>query len=284
MVYLVLAVFSSSLVTVLLKLSQKNSTDEMRVASFNYLSAFAVAFIMFFTTRNNQSFIASRDNLGTALFMGIFAGVIYLLGFVSIQKSVLYNGVATTGAVSKLGTVIPVLLSFIVFREKMNAFKTTGIFLSIISILMLAIKTENKESRRRSAILLFWVLVFVGMAEFSNKIFENNWHESLKNFFLTVVFATAFVLSFFFANFRNLTKIPKSALFGIAVGIPNLFSSFFLISSFKYFPAAVAFSFYSVGSILIMSLAGWILFGEEMRKTKIISLVFISVSLVFMNL
>lgn len=294
MLYLFLAIISSSCVAVFLKIANLLDCDRMKVASFNYLSAFAAALFLLFTDgfdpetgrsvctlifKNPSNFFFIWSTL-----IGLAGGLMYLLGFLSIQSSIRENGVALTGAVSKLGVVLPVVLSYFLFKEEMTYLKTTGVLLSMAAVVFLSLPAKKEKLKKKSTLIIIWVLLAVGLAEFSNKLFENYAPEIYKNLFLPTVFATAFSLSAVMGGFRKTAKFKKSALAGFAVGVPNLFSSFFLISSFRHYPAAVAFSVYSVGSILLITVAGAVFFKEKISANKYVSLAAISLSLILMNL
>ncbi|MBN1619492.1 hypothetical protein JW890_02105 [candidate division WOR-3 bacterium] len=305
MIYLLLAVLSSSSVAAILKISEQKQCERLKVASFNYLSAFLIASALLMAENfSSQTAVGildhgSRHGLtgfftsGTEKFFvlwslttGLAGGILYLSGFLAIQSSIKENGMALTGAVSKLGAVLPVVLSFFLFREKMSAAKTAGTALSIASLLIISGQKGGLSSGKKHALVFIWVLFSVGAAEFSNKLFENFAPESYKRLFLFCVFSTALVLSASLGGFRLRKKniFLKSAAAGILVGVPNLFSSYFLISSFKFYPAAVAFSVYSVGSILTMTLAGALFFRERISRCKYLALVLICISLILMNL
>ncbi|MBN2364311.1 hypothetical protein JXL83_09280 [candidate division WOR-3 bacterium] len=294
MLYILLAIISSSCVAVFLKIADLLGCDRMKVASFNYLSAFATALFLLFTDGFNpetggSAFTLIFKNPSNFFFIwstftGLAGGVMYLLGFLSIQSSIRENGVALTGALSKLGVVLPVVLSYFLFKEQMSLLKTNGVLLSMAAVFFLSLPSKKEKLRKKTTLIILWVLLATGLAEFSNKLFENYAPEIYKNLFLATVFATAFLLSAVMGGFRKTEKLKKNALAGFVVGIPNLFSSFFLISSFRQYPAAVAFSFYSVGSILLITVAGAVFFKEKISAKKFVSLTAISLSLILMNL
>ena len=73
-------------------------------------------------------------------------------------------------------------------------------------------------------------------------------------------------------------------LFGILVGIPNYFSAKFLLGALETLPAVIVYPVYSVGSILVVTLAGVLLFRERLEKRQWIGLAAILAALVLLNL
>ena len=73
-------------------------------------------------------------------------------------------------------------------------------------------------------------------------------------------------------------------IFGLLVGIPNFFSSKFLLRSLSEIAAVVAFPAYSVGGILVVTLAGVLVFRERLAKRQWVALGLILLALVLLNL
>lgn len=71
---------------------------------------------------------------------------------------------------------------------------------------------------------------------------------------------------------------------GAAVGIPNLFSSFFLISALNNLNTAVVFPIFSAGSIVLIAAAGYIFFGEELNNKEWISIFLTVLALILVNI
>ena len=73
-------------------------------------------------------------------------------------------------------------------------------------------------------------------------------------------------------------------LYGALIGIPNFFSSKFLIAALKDVPAVIAYPTYSVATILIVTLAGVFIFKETLSKRQWYALIAILVALVLLNI
>ena len=71
----------------------------------------------------------------------------------------------------------------------------------------------------------------------------------------------------------------EDVLFGALIGIPNYYSSRFLLKSLSYVPAIVAYPTYSVSAIVLVSIAGVLLFGEKMNVRRKIAIALVLVAL-----
>lgn len=76
----------------------------------------------------------------------------------------------------------------------------------------------------------------------------------------------------------------KELLTGVSVGIPNLFSSFFLIRALKTIKTAVAFPIYSAVTVVLISIGSLILFQEKLDRKDTIAIVMTVLALVLINI
>jgi len=276
------------------------------VTSANYFTAFTVSLFMFFYNNsfsnlsfkasfnkfakefisvviNNSGLFSKESSIAWAIVVGIFAGIFFFLSFIYYQKSVKENGVGLSGTFGKLGILIPMIFSIVIWSEFPSPLQWFGIILSLTSILIVNLSIKDLSSRtfNNSLILLFF---FGGMAEFSNKIFQKYALTDYKDLFLFFVFIVAFAISISFTLKEKIKVTKRDVLLGIAVGIPNLFSSYFLILALNYMTSSVAFPIYSAGSILLINLGGFIIFKEKLSKKETFAILMTILALILINL
>ena len=160
-----------------------------------------------------------------------------------------------------------------------------GIFLALISILLASIDFSHPSGILTGfqPVLLILFLT-VGLSEFSNKVYQKYGVLEMKSLFLFFVFTTALLISGW-KTFSSKKKIRVShVLTGIAVGIPNYFASFFLILSLSKLKTAVVFPVYSAGTIVLISLAGWLFFKEKLKTRERIAVGLTVSALVLVNI
>ena len=71
---------------------------------------------------------------------------------------------------------------------------------------------------------------------------------------------------------------------GVLAGIPNYFSSYFLLKALIRLPAMLVYPVFSVGTILLVMGAGALFFKERLGRRQWIGLVMILIALVLLNL
>lgn len=298
MLYLVLATLCSVSIILFLRFSEGINLNRYVVTSANYLIASVITFflviksgvflsyegLMGFFSESGNVFVNSRifSELASAwwaLFLGVVAGSFFFLAFIYYQKSLKESGVAVTGVIGKLSVVVlPPLLAIILWNEIPDVVRWFGITFAVISIMLSGKNTEKAHWRPGITVILFFM--FSGCAEFFNKLFQKYATLSARPVFLFSVFFSAFLISI---PFIMKSDKPKGIEIGIgfAVGIPNLFSSFFLISALNSVPAAVAFPLYGIGSLVLISIGGMFLFNEflDMKGWLMIMSAVISITL-----
>jgi multidrug transporter EmrE-like cation transporter len=303
-IYLFLAVLSSASIAMILKFSETKNFNRYAVTTMNYIVAFSISLALSplslsgdlsfsLSSLMNEFNLVSPDKLSVAgsftwaVITGLVGGLLYFLGFIFIQKSIKINGVGITGAVGKIGILIPMLLSLFLWKEIPNSIQTLGILLAISAIILINISFKDIKRLKGFNYIIILLFFIAGFAEFSNKIFEKYSLLEHKSFYLFTVFFSAFWISLFFTvkEIRKGVKITKNdILTGFLVGIPNMFASYFLIMSFEYYKATVAFPIYSSGSILLISIGGVVLFKEKLKRKEIVAICMIIAAVVLMSI
>ena len=270
MFYLFLATLCSATIALIFKHTESSNSNRYLITSSNYFIAFAISlFIMLYKNLlsgivkadsffNEFKFLLSQESyilspyssIIWGVVVGSIAGFFFFSSFIYYQKSVKDNGVGISGTFAKLGILIPMIFSIIIWKEFPETLQWIGIGLSLISIVIVNLSSQSLErfDIKPTLILLF---ILGGMAEFSNKIYQNYALNDYKAVFLFCIFFVAFSISIIFTLKNKARFNMKDILTGFAVGIPNLFSSYFLILSLDTVKASVAYPVFTAGSILL---------------------------------
>lgn len=226
----------------------------------------------------------SLASLGWAAAVGIPAGVLYFLGFIYLQKGVRDSGVSLAGSFSKLGVLVPMMLSILFWHEVPTPVQWVGIALALGSILLASLDVSHpRRAFAAFSPVLIMLFLIVGLAEFSNKIYQRFGTLEAKSLFLLFVFGVALLVSLV-KSLRAGRIRAGHFLTGLAVGVPNYFASHFLILSLSELRTAVVFPIYSAMTIVLISLAGWLGFGERLRVRERWAVALTVVALVLVNL
>ncbi|TQQ84066.1 DMT family transporter [Peptacetobacter hominis] len=300
MFYLLLAIICSGSIALVFKVSEMKNCNRYLVTTINYLTAFIISSVVFFsseltlpssldglwsaTAGNFGGNLTPLGSIGASIVLGIITGLLFFVSFIIYQKSISECGASLSGMFSKMGILIPMIFSIFIWNEIPSAIKWLGIILSFASIVIVNVNPANiKESAFRPILLILCVLY--GTADFMNKVFQKYALVEYKNLFLLIVFlsATIFSLSLLVKN-RDKGINLFGCFIGLCAGIPNMFASFFLIDSLKSLEAAVVYPMYSAGGVVFIMAMSYILFKERLTKKELFAAGLTIVSMVIINL
>lgn len=277
MVYLILAVCSSMLVSVVMRLSEERTSGGVSKLAVNYLMCTLLS--AFYA--GTRDFVPQADGIGFALFLGAVSGALYLGSFMLLQWNIGVNGVVLPATFMKLGVVVPTLLAIVLFGETPRLFQVLGVIGAIAAILL--IQMEKGQSRAKNALGLIALWLGGGVTDTMAKFYDAWGSAALENHYLLYTFAVALLLCAALALIRREKVSLADVGFGLLLGIPNYYSARFLLLSLSEVPAVVAYPSYSVGTIVLVTLAGRMLFKERLSRRQLMSMGVILVSLVLLN-
>lgn len=278
MLYLMLAIISSALISLLMRWSEKYSKSNLAMLAMNYLMCCLMAGVF---SGDQGLFPREAEGLGITLILGVIGGAVYLAAFLMMQWNIAKSGVLLSSTFMKLGILVPTILSVLIFMDAAGPLKWAGVFVAAAAIVIMN-GGGKLEWRHAGGLLL--LLLCGGCADFMSKLFDELAPADLKGPFLFYIFATALILCLIFCLLKGQKPGVGDVLFGLAIGIPNYFSSHFFLTALETVPPMAAFPSFSVGTVLLVAPAGILLFGEKLNRRKIISLVLILASLVLLNL
>ncbi len=267
-VYIVLCAATSVLIAHLLKVIEFKNFDTIRVLTINYLVAFTVAF----GTSGLNSFAELQiADISGPLFLAAFTGFFFIANFFIYSKSVFHNGVGISIAAMRISLLIPVLLSTLWYLEYLDFWQWIGVSLVFVTLFLLL---PNKRKMLREPFSAAWLLLLLflgtGIGDASLKVYEAEFSGLLsKQQFMGFVFLTAFLLGVVTIAVRNRWAFTKGELLlGIAIGIPNLYTSIFLIEALERMSGGVVYSSVNVLTVLGGTILGVMKWGDRLTKVQ----------------
>lgn len=279
MLFLILAIFSSAMVSIVMRLSDRRVTNNFGMLVMNYLMC---SLLSAGSVRLGHLFDPSDPQLAITTAMGCFNGVLYLTSFVLLQVNVRRNGVVLSSTFMKLGLLATMVVSVCFYGEVPNVAQAVGFVLAVAAIILINYRKGEAKTGFRAGLL--WLLLCGGMADAMSKIFEESGVPGMEGQFLFFTFGTALVFCIL-CMIVNGQRIGKwEAFFGLLIGVPNFYSSKFLLRALEDVAAVIAYPVYSVAGILVVTMAGVLLFRERLEKRQWVALTIILMALILLNL
>jgi len=280
MIYLFLTIICSSCIALILKQSDSNKGNPLVLLAANYFVCTIVSFIYLIRTNIFFDF--------ELILFGVILGGLFVITFFSFAKAVSLAGTALATVSSRLSVIVPIIFTFIIFSESPNFYQFIGIILAFCTILLFyfSLKENNKNrlQEKKNYIYLLVVLVGIGINDFCLKIFEHHYTEEYKSLFLVSIFFSAFLYTAIILLIKKIKPDTRTLILGSILGVPNVYSTYFLIAALGQLPAIIVYPSTNIGIIVVTTFLATMIFKESLNKYAHFSLAVGIVSIVLLTL
>ena len=278
MIYLLFAVLCGSSINLGFALAGKKNLDNLNTTLLNYIAACGISAVGFLMKMQGGQERAFTGHITVPL--ALFAGVIYLVCLLFVQKAISQTGPSATTMFNRLSMVFPVLVSIFVFHEHAGIVRWLGIALAIASLIIF-----NWEGGVRFQGVLMQLWISGGFAELCNSLFARLCPQEDKPFYMTLVFGTAGLLTAALLLRRKGPKISgREVLLGLAIGCVNLGSASFTVSALQRLPNSIVYPTITVSIILLTTVIGVLFFGDKLERKHKIAMAAAIAAVIILNL
>lgn len=278
MLNLLLAIASSALVSIVMRLSNPRVQRGTAMLCVNYLICLFFSWVY----TGFAAPVPQEAGVSQALLLGAVNGILFLSGFVVLQWNIRRNGMVLPATFMRLGLLVCMVVSIVLFREIPDAMHWIGFFLAVVAIVLINYQPGETAG---SKVGLLIALLCGGLCDSMSKIFEELGNPALSDHFLMYTFCMALIACAALTA-KKREGLPGKAewLYGALVGIPNFFSAKFLLASLGDLPGILVYPVYSVGTILVVTATGVFCFREKLEKRQVFALGMILAALVLLNI
>ncbi len=275
---LVLTILSSLSISLLLKTHEVRKGNRLVLAGSNYIVAATLGVLL--TEKMPGGAPLSALWIG----IGFLIGIGFVAGFILQMRAIREAGLAITASVARIATLGPVLLSILFYNELPTPLGVAGIVVGLLAFLFIGrdqkrrVRAQPDQARTvHVAGVLLLVLLFLVMTfnDFAMKVTQVEGVD--RGALLAMVFGSAGLICWTLvlsgvvrrnsggqqsAERRERHIQLHDVARGLLLGVPNFFSSWFLIAALEQLSAAVVFPVWSVSGLLLSALAA-VLFWRE---------------------
>jgi drug/metabolite transporter (DMT)-like permease len=280
LLYIGLSVGCSLSIAHILKKVRAGDTRVLNVLSVNYLVA---TLISVFT--NPTTIPTLTHDFGWILFFGFITGGFFIANFFVYSASLHRSGMGISIAAMRLSLVVPIALSVFIYGEFLGGIRVMAILLIFLTIgLILPIRHQNKNERRKNIIYPLLLFLFSGFTDSMLKVYEQEFSGILsEQLFLSIIFLSAFIISLVVLAIRKELRFTKKELiFGILVGIVNLYSSFFLLLALKLWNGAIVFSLTNILNVVLGTMIGLVIWKDHLTTRQWIGILLALLAIVLL--
>ena len=264
MIFVLLSVICSVLVSVLLKLARRLHIDVGQAIAWNYV---VTSVLTAWLLRPTLSTLRGPGVPWLALTaLGILLPTIFLV----LAAAVRHAGIVRSDAAQRLSLLLSLLAAFLLFGEQLDAVKLAGIALGLLALLGMIWRSGSAVSATGAAARLYPLLVFVGFGVI-DILFKRVALAGIPlGDSLQAMFALALLVAFAMQLWRFMRDrvrfTARSAMAGVALGAANFGNILFYLRGHRALPAhpALVFASMNIGVVALGAVVGLLLFRERL--------------------
>ncbi|MBT4967885.1 MAG: EamA family transporter [Bacteroidetes bacterium] len=275
MIYLVLCILSSTAINLIFKSVSRFNGNTFHIIVINYLVASLLGLSL---AGNTISYLFTEPQAW--MLLSVVIGTLFILMFHLMSLSVQRAGINPTTIASRLSVIIPISFSILFFNEYVNQLKVWGIVLAVLSVILSVYKKKKHAADKNSILLPLIIFLGTGLIDSLVKYAQDTYlTDELLPSFSTLLFFIAFLIGLsilFFRKNKISTIVSKgNLLLGIALGICNFGSIFFIIKALNKsgYESSSVFGINHIGVVALSVFAALLLFREKVNKINWIGIV-----------
>lgn len=285
MLYLLLAIVAASTYSILFKIFACRDVDSLQAIAFNYLTATLLGISLSLGSLGSGVVLRGGDWA-----MAVAMGVMFMAAFVLMARSTARSGVSVTTVAARVSLTIPVVCSYLFLPAQVEP-RWGAIAVILIALVMViwqprkgeASGTHPKKQGGGGLLLPFAVFVLFGLNNFCLKWCQNGLEgEGGASQLSAAIFLFAALASgvYYFAVSPTRRFSWQAMVGGVALGVANFFTTYFMIMALELLPSGVFFPIYHIGIVALVTTLGVAFFGERLSWLQIGGLALAAVGIV----
>lgn len=282
---LILTIICTTSIGVVVKLSEPFIHERLTMLLFNYILASSISFFILLQTHSLATLSAP------SLLLAPIGGLIFAFNFFLMIVAIKKRGVALPVSLMRLSAVVPVAASLILFHESPRILHVIGMLGALCAAVMMSLSFRGGEqltiktddTKFLLVISSIMLLFCFGLADLSMKLFERLGQSDEKPLFLAILFGCAGIAVLIAMIAGRARFYLSDALWGIALGIPNYFTSWFTVSALSKLPAYVVFPTITAATVMLIAFIGVVFFRERIGRIGFIGIILTLLSIWLVN-
>lgn len=294
MVYLVLAILFASMFSIVFKVCQHYLLNSNQVILFNYLTALLASWIPILFKVSGGSYEVEMFSVpARSLFLAGIQGLMFVVGFMVMNRSIWRSGVALTTVSARSSLVLPVIFSMLFLGQPAPAWIPVAVILVSLAMIILPAESQKhdpavltnktyEQRRRRTLLALAGVFVCYGVSDFCLKLAQHSVEISVGpdevldthlDTLMGLIFLAASIISLIVCLInREFKKQPvnwKSILGGVALGTVNILCTSSSLRALSSISTSVYYPVYNIGIVIVGTIAGVLFFKEKIKWVQL---------------
>lgn len=263
MLALSLAISSSMIVTLLLKLMARRGIDHAAAIATNYVVAALLCLLWL------PPSLTGWQTMHTPVLVLLALGLLLPTGFLAMAAAVRHAGIVRSDAAQRLSVCLPLLAAFLWFGQVLTTSIALGMALALVALaLLMAGKANPADPSIPSHSPHGWVLLLTVWVAYGSVDTLFKQVARYQDHFATVLlacFVLAAAVMALFLWWRGQALRRQDLAWGLALGLLNFSNIVFYLRAHRAFPdnPALVFTAMNIGVIALGALAGACFFHEK---------------------
>ena len=278
--YLILAVIFQVLMSLWLKWGETRNQHRMMLMTVNYAVATFISGVLWWAQ-------GAPVPEPVTWWLGLLGGITYTLSLLLWMIAIAGSGLGIATSSMRLSVVWPTLVSMLVFSEIPNLAQMTGVALAFVVLGLLAthaIRRHVGSIGGGELVPLLLLFCFHGGVGLTQKMFTEYGHVEQRMGLLMIIFGVSLVLTAGVVVWQRAPLSGGDLLRGGVFGGGNILTNFMLLKGLARVPGVIAFPFSNVSVIVLASLAGWLIWKEQMGRTGLMVVGLSAIAIALMTL
>jgi len=168
-----------------------------------------------------------------------------------------------------------------------NEFHFIGFILALVTFVLFYFSVKENHKAGAGVIkylFLFAVFIGIGINDFAMKVFKSWRPAQEESFFVFFIFSSAFVYSSIYIIIKKIKIIKSTAYWGLGLGVPNVFSTVFLLGALTLLPAILVYPIMNVGIIVFTTLLAFVFWKEKLNRWGVLALASGILAILFLSI
>jgi len=287
LIYLLFSILASTFIFIAFKLFERFKVNVFQSIVVNYFVAGTTG-LLFYEKTVELSQLPNYD----WFYYTIALGALFIIIFNLMALTTQIGGLSVVSVATKMSVVIPILFGLLYYKESIGFLKIIGIVLALIAVYFASVKS-NDALKMDKKYLMLPILVFIGsgIIDTSLKYLEGSFvAQNDVPLFSSTIFFAAGCIGLLVLLYQAITKKVrfsyKNIIGGIALGVPNYFSIYFLVKALRsgLMDSSGIFTVNNVAIVALSTLVGILLFNEKLRAKNWLGIILALVSIILIAL
>ena len=287
--FLLLSILCSSIINLVFRYFPTYQVDNQQAIMVNYWTCVVTGLI---TSDIEISQLTSSYSSSWGIYT-IMLGLLFVSVFFGMAVTAQKYGISVSVIAAKMGVIFPVLYAFLFLKEQPTLLLVIGIIMSLVSVYFVS-KKDKKDIALSKDLLIILLPLFVllgsGVIDTSLKIIElqigtlSPAAPTIMIFFAAAIFVTVITLYRLATKKTVITR--RNILGGIALGVPNYFSIFFIFKALQsdFFTTSQVYPLNNIGIVVLSTVLSVLIFKEHLNRKNLTGIAMAIIAIVLISL